>query len=83
MPIVAVWPTVRDCHLRALWRCFLLLSTGPARRFLHRIAAGNKTLHQRAGEAVLAEPAGGLTATIKPANDMTRAIDDLAFGVDA
>jgi hypothetical protein len=50
---------------------------------MHRTAAGDKTLHHRASEAVLAEPAGGLTAAIKPADDLTRAIDDLAFGVDA
>ena len=74
-----------DCRrwFARLWRRFLLLSTGPAGEFIHRSAAGDKTLHQGAGEAVLAEPAGGLTAAIKPADDLTRAIDDLAFGVDA
>jgi hypothetical protein len=61
----------------------LACCTRPAGRFIHRIAAGDKTLHHRASEAVLAEPAGGLTAAIKPADDLTRAIDDLAFGVDA
>lgn len=64
-------------------RGFLLLVTGLAGRFIHRIAAGDKTLHQRAGEAVLAEPAGRFTTAIKPGDDLTRAVDDLAFGVDA
>jgi hypothetical protein len=36
----------------------LPVDTGPALRFIHRVASGDKTLHQRAGEAVLAEPAG-------------------------